>query len=96
MCGLNGALMPNNNSILIIDDDDAVRDSIAVYLDEVGYQVHQASDGEQGVALQQEIQPDVVLCDLRMPKKDGISVLREINSTSPDTPIIVISGAGDE
>lgn len=87
--------MPNKNSILIIDDDDAVRDSIAVYLEEVGYKVHQASDGEQGVTLQQEIQPDVVLCDLRMPKKDGISVLREINSTSPDTPIIVISGAGE-
>ncbi|MFQ3324457.1 MAG: sigma-B regulation protein RsbU (phosphoserine phosphatase) [Pseudomonadales bacterium] len=89
------ALMPNNNSILIIDDDDAVRDSIAVYLDEVGYNVHQAGDGEQGVALQQELLPDIVLCDLRMPKKDGISVLREINAASPDTPIIVISGAGE-
>jgi sigma-B regulation protein RsbU (phosphoserine phosphatase) len=87
--------MPNNYSILIIDDDDAVRDSIAVYLDEVGYNVYQASDGEQGVALQQELLPDVVLCDLRMPKKDGISVLREINAASPDTPIIVISGAGE-
>jgi|TARA_B110000902_G_scaffold42367_1_gene46060 serine phosphatase RsbU (regulator of sigma subunit) len=87
--------MPNNYSILIIDDDDAVRDSIAVYLDEVGYNVYQASDGEQGVALQLELLPDVVLCDLRMPKKDGISVLREINAASPDTPIIVISGAGE-
>jgi sigma-B regulation protein RsbU (phosphoserine phosphatase) len=87
--------MPNKNSILIIDDDDAVRDSIALYLDEVGYKVYQASDGEQGLDLQQKLLPDMVLCDLRMPKKDGISVLREINTASPDTPIIVISGAGE-
>jgi serine phosphatase RsbU (regulator of sigma subunit) len=88
------ALMPNKNSILIIDDDIAVRDSIAVYLNEAGYEVHQASDGDEGVELQKKLLPNVILCDLRMPKKDGISVLREINSASPDTPIIVISGAG--
>lgn len=80
--------------ILIIDDDEAVRDSIALYLEEADYDILQAEDGDKGLALFFEETPDIVLCDLRMPNMDGISVLKELSTRSPDTPIIVISGAG--
>ena len=86
--------MTTPGKILIIDDDDAVRDSLVAYLDDSGYQVDQASDGEEGLAMFSSCQPDVVLCDLRMPKMDGLTVLSEIKEMSPEAPVIVVSGAG--
>ncbi len=80
--------------ILIIDDDDAVRESLVAYLDDSGYQVYQAEDGESGLKLFQVENPDIVLCDLRMPKMDGLTVLSNIKEMSSDTPVIVVSGAG--
>lgn len=80
--------------ILVIDDDDAVRDSLGLYLGEAGYEVLEARDGEEGLSLFFDRQPDVVLCDLRMPHVDGMSVLKELSDRAPEAPIIVISGAG--
>jgi sigma-B regulation protein RsbU (phosphoserine phosphatase) len=84
----------NLGRILVIDDDDAVRDSIALYLSEVGYEVIQAEDGDAGLELYYEQGPDVVLCDLRMPHVDGMTVLKALSNSASDVPIIVVSGAG--
>lgn len=80
--------------ILVIDDDDAIRDSLGLYLSESGYEVLQGRDGEEGLSLFFDHRPDVVLCDLRMPHVDGMSVLKELSNRAPETPIIVISGVG--
>jgi sigma-B regulation protein RsbU (phosphoserine phosphatase) len=80
--------------ILVIDDDDAVRDSLGLYLGEAGYEVFEARDGDEGLVLFFEHLPDVVLCDLRMPHVDGMAVLKQLSQRAPGTPIIVISGAG--
>ncbi|MFT6732216.1 MAG: sigma-B regulation protein RsbU (phosphoserine phosphatase) [Polaribacter sp.] len=84
----------NLKSVLIIDDEPIVRESMAVYLEDCGYNVIEAIDGKQGLALFCEFQPDVVLCDLRMPEMDGMTLLNKLSKLSPDTPIIIISGAG--
>jgi len=81
-------------SILVIDDETLVRESMAVYLEDSGYNVIQAVDGKQGISLFCEFQPDLVLCDLRMPEMDGMEVLARINEIAPETPIIIVSGAG--
>ncbi|MBR9805239.1 response regulator [bacterium] len=81
-------------SLLVIDDDDAVRHSIASYLQDSGYQVQEASSGELGLELMAQNAPDLVLCDLRMPKLDGIHVLKVIAENYPYTPVMVISGVG--
>lgn len=81
-------------SILVIDDEAIVRESMAVYLEDSGYNVIQAADGEQGIALFCEFQPSLVLCDLRMPQMDGMAVLAKISVLAPETPIIMVSGAG--
>lgn len=80
--------------VLIIDDDDAVRESLVAYLEDSSFEVFQAEDGVQGLEIFAEVTPDLVLCDLRMPKLDGLSVLSEIKTNNPDTPVIVVSGAG--
>ncbi len=80
--------------VLIIDDDENVRHSIASYLKDSGYETLEACDGEEGLALMASDKPELVLCDLRMPKVDGINVLKVIADAYVHVPIIVISGAG--
>ena len=82
------------SKVLVMDDEKLVRESIAIYLEDSGYQVYEAHDGKQGIELFCEFHPDIVLCDLRMPQMDGLEVLRKLSELSPDTPIIIVSGAG--
>lgn len=81
--------------ILTIDDDVAVRESLSFFLEDFGYEVLQAGDGQEGLELFYAQKPDMVLVDLRMPKMDGLEVLAEVTKSAPDIPIVVISGAGD-
>lgn len=80
--------------LLIIDDDSIVRQSLVTYLADSGFDVLEAGNGQQGLELFDAHMPDIVLTDLRMPGIDGLQVLRTIHGISPDTPVIVISGAG--
>jgi phosphoserine phosphatase RsbU/P len=82
------------SKVLVIDDEPLVRESIAVYLEDSGYKVYEASNGRQGVELFCEFSPDVVLCDLRMPGLDGLQILKTLTQLAPRIPIIIVSGAG--
>jgi serine phosphatase RsbU (regulator of sigma subunit) len=86
--------MDEKKRILTIEDDPTVRMNIVAYLEDSGYEMLQASDGLEGLKTFSEAQPDLVLCDLRMPKLDGLDVLQQINQRSPDTPVVIVSGAG--
>jgi sigma-B regulation protein RsbU (phosphoserine phosphatase) len=81
-------------TLLIIDDDDVVRASLAAYLEDSGFQVLQACNGLQGLEVFQSKSPDLVICDLRMPQVDGLELIRRINTLQVQTPVIVVSGAG--
>jgi len=81
-------------TILAIDDDDLVRDSLSTYLEDSGYHVLQANSGLTGLQMYQQYQPDLILCDLRMPDMDGLKVLSHLTEMGATIPIIVISGAG--
>ncbi len=80
--------------ILYIDDELLVRESLARYLERCGYEVIQAETGEAGVEIFQLQRPDAVLVDLRMPGMGGLEVLERVNRESPETPVVLISGAG--
>jgi len=82
--------------LLLVDDDDIVRESVAAYLDDSGFDVIEAENGLQGFERYEQESPDLVICDLRMPKLDGLSLLRKVNEVKREVPvpIIVISGAG--
>ena len=83
-----------SSRLLVIDDDAIVRDSIVAYLEDSGFDILQADNGESGLAVFTECKPDLVLCDLRMPRMDGLALLRKVHEISPETPFIVVSGAG--
>jgi len=80
--------------LLVIDDDTGVRNSMCVFLEDQGYDVVAAETAKLGLQHFRDVKPDVVVCDLRMPDMDGLRVLETITRESPDTPVIVVSGAG--
>ena len=81
-------------TVLTIEDDALVRRSFCAYLADSGFRVLQAADGLEGLEVVRRERPDLVLTDLRMPGLDGLAVVAALRSESPDTPVIVVSGAG--
>lgn len=81
-------------SILIIDDDDSLRDSLRRTLHKEGYAIIEASDGRQGLKQLQHSPVDLILLDIFMPDKDGLETIGELRRTHPGTRIIAISGGG--
>ncbi len=82
-------------SILIIDDEKAIRKALGEILTFEGFVVDEATDGAEGVKKIKENNYDCILCDIKMPKMDGIEVLQVAREERPDTPFIVISGHGN-
>ena len=80
--------------ILIIDDEERAREILVAYLEDSGFQVLQASDGQAGIERCRREPPDLVLCDLRMPGMDGLQVLATVTREFPELPILVVSGMG--
>tara|TARA_B100000497_G_scaffold51751_1_gene59593 strand:- start:4460 stop:5746 length:1287 start_codon:yes stop_codon:yes gene_type:complete len=85
------------SKILIIEDEAAIRRVLLKILSEENpdYKVSEAEDGLQGVELIKKENFDLILCDIKMPKMDGIEVLNQIKIIKPETPIVMISGHGD-
>jgi DNA-binding NtrC family response regulator len=82
------------SNILIIDDEKAIRKTLSEILSYEGYKIEEAGDGEEGLRKFREKNFDVVLCDIKMPKLDGIEFLDKSRETNPDVPVIMISGHG--
>ncbi len=83
-----------DTKILVIDDDHGVSDSIKNYFENEGYEVKVASDGSEGISYFKMYEPDIVLLDIMLPKKDGWQVCREIREIS-SRPIIMISAKNE-
>ncbi len=81
-------------TILIIDDERAIRKTLNEILGFEGYKIEEAADGEEGLKKYQAATYDVVLCDIKMPKVDGLEFLGKATAINPDVPIIMISGHG--
>lgn len=82
-------------SILIIDDEKAIRKTLSEILGYEGYKIDEASDGEEGLNKFRVKNYDLVLCDIKMPKLDGIEFLEKAKEINPEVPIIIISGHGN-
>src|SRR5437763_1765004 len=81
-------------NILIIDDERAIRKTLNEILGFEGYKIEEAADGEEGLKKFQTAPYDVVLCDIKMPKVDGLEFLTKATAVNPDVPVIMISGHG--
>src|SRR5689334_15513007 len=83
-------------TILVIDDDENLRDTIAVLLEREGFKALLAPDGRTGLEFAVMARPNLILADLRLPDISGVEVCKRLRSASNPTPIIVLSAAGEE
>jgi len=80
--------------ILIVDDEQSIRSSLAKLLEYQGYETLQAEDGFEALSLVEERPPDLVLLDIKMPRMDGLEVLQKIRETHEDLAVVMISAHG--
>jgi DNA-binding response OmpR family regulator len=80
--------------ILVVEDDDRIRRALRLALEDEGYEIDEAADGEEGLALYSQSDPDVVLVDLMLPGMSGFDVCRELRKTS-GVPIVVVTARSD-
>ena len=83
-----------DTKILLIDDDANICDLVKIYLENEGYEVKVASDGSEGLTFFKMYEPDLILLDIMLPKKDGWQVCREIREQS-SKPIIMITAKSE-
>jgi DNA-binding response OmpR family regulator len=83
-----------NKKVLVIDDDAKITRVLDLKLRKAGYQVIVAADGEAGVNLFKAQQPDVVITDVLMPRKEGLETIMELRRDFPEVKVIAISGGG--
>ena len=84
-----------NGLILLVDDEADIRDVLEIALSDSGYTVRSAENGNEALRLFRELNPPVVLTDIKMPGLDGIELLRKIKFENPETEVIMITGHGD-
>ena len=85
-------------SVLIIDDETTVLRTVGDMLDLEGYTVHIAQDGADGIDMATSAPPDLIICDVMMPKRNGFDVLKALRGqdVTRSVPIIMITGIRDE
>ena len=84
------------NTILVIDDDESLRDTIGVMLEQEGFRPLLAADGKAGYERALAAKPDLILVDLRLPGMSGIEISKQLRAGNVNTPIIVLSAVGEE
>ena len=85
--------------ILVVEDDEDIRELVAFSLEDEGYRVEQAADGLKGLELAESLRPDLIILDLMLPGRDGLSVCRELNKKAADampSPILMLTARGEE
>ncbi len=85
----------SNRRVLIIDDEEGVRTSLALILEDEGYQARGAPNAEAALELVRDVEFDVVLCDVRMPRRDGLDLLPDLIRLQPEATILMMSAYGD-
>jgi signal transduction histidine kinase len=81
--------------ILLVDDEEGIRKVLSISLADSGYQVWTAQNGEEALKIFHEVQPQIVLTDIKMPGMDGIELLQRIKQENPDTEVIMVTGHGE-
>src|SRR4029079_7872248 len=87
-------MLPEKKQVLIVDDEPNLRKILAAQLSRDGYDVLTAEDGEEGLTFLREHHIDLVITDLKMPKVDGMTLLREALREDPELPIVMITAHG--
>ncbi|MCK5203272.1 MAG: response regulator, partial [Desulfobacterales bacterium] len=83
------------NQILLVDDEEDIRDVLHLSLSDMGYEVFEAENGDEALRIFKETHPPIVLTDIKMPRMDGIELLQKVKLENSETEVIMITGHGD-
>lgn len=86
--------MDEKMKILIVDDDELIRDLFRRWLEREGFEIYEAENGKKGVEIQRSNPVDLMICDLIMPVQEGIETITQFKEDFPEIGIIAISGGG--
>jgi signal transduction histidine kinase len=84
-----------DKTVLFVDDEKDICDVLSISLSDLGYRVYTAQNGQEALRIIQEVNPPIVLTDIRMPVMDGIELLRRIKRQFPETEVVMVTGHGD-
>lgn len=88
--------MKRQRSVLIVDDDDTLRATLRKIFAKAGYHTGTAGNADEATRIFSELQWDLVLADLKMPRKDGLSLLDDLRQMRPDAIVIIMTAFGDQ
>lgn len=91
-------ILASTSKILVVDDEEDILDLLTYNFEQEGYKVFQASDGEQAIKIAEKESPDLIVLDIMMPNKDGVTTCRELRSKKEfeDVPIIFLTARSEE
>lgn len=92
MRSLHTPVLPEPATILVVEDDPAVRGLLRKFLRDAGYEVLEALDGRQGMSVFRQTRPNLVLLDIVMPEKDGLETLKEMRRLDASAVVFTMSG----
>lgn len=87
--------MTKKTDILLVDDEQGIRKVLGIALEDMGYTVRTAQNGNDALTMFGKVKPAIVLTDIKMPGMDGIELLKMIKKEAPETEVIMITGHGD-
>ena len=85
----------SKKTLLLVDDEEDIRDILWIPLTDMGYNVYSAESGEKGLDVFRKNRPPIVITDIKMPGMDGIELLKTLKHEDPDVEVIMITGHGD-
>ncbi|NMM55078.1 response regulator [Paenibacillus aquistagni] len=85
----------DNKKVLIVDDQNGIRVLLMEVFSGEGYEAYQASNGKEALELVQQVTPDIVLLDMKIPGMDGLEILKQIKQMKPDMNVIMMTAYGE-
>ncbi len=82
-------------TVLVVDDEDSIRESLRMILEYEGYRVREAANGSEALEAVRRSPPEAVLLDIKMPEMDGLEVLKSLNERGFEMPVLIVTGHGD-
>jgi putative two-component system response regulator len=90
--GMRSGLISLGRPVLVVDDEDVIRDTLAEILEAQGYPVQTASNGAEALEAIQESPPSIVVTDVHMPRMTGVELVEQLHELGYDPPIVVVTG----
>ncbi len=87
--------MKRNISILVVDDEPMMRTLVEKILSRQGFVIHSAENGQHALEILDQVQPDIIISDVKMPKVDGFGLLKAVKEVLPNVGVIMMTAYGD-